>query len=144
MALTRSDVLTVALILSLGLNIYEVLKEFPHCDDTNRYADKEQKYGGQEVSADWATDRVNAYREAHRGDVSIYKTTGFMMSKKVFDKIFDERKNNTLCMDLVENESNILSLVVKGTYTDSTEITPGPASGIYINQSMCPADCSKY
>jgi len=144
MAIEKSDVLTIALILSLGLNIYEILNKFPHCDDTDRYSPKELSYGGEEVTSDWAKDRIYAYRSAHERDPSIYKTTGFMMSKKVFDKIFDEKRFNTLSLDLVENENNILTLVVKGTMTDSTLITTGTKSGIFINQSMCPADCSQY
>ena len=89
MEITRSDVLTLALILSLGLNIYDVLKRFPHCDDTDRFSDKELPFGGNEVSHTWAKDHVEAYREAHATDVTPYQTTGFMLSKKVFDKIFD-------------------------------------------------------
>ena len=67
-----------------------------------------------------------------------------MLSKKVFDKIFDNTTLNTLCVDLIENDEKVLSIVVKGITTDSTEITTGLHSGIFINQSMCPADCSQY
>lgn len=144
MEITRSNVLTLALILSLGLNIYDVLIRFPHCDDTDRFSDKELPFGGNEVSHTWAKDHVEAYREAHATDETPYQTTGFMLSKKVFDKIFDNTTLNTLCVDLIENDEKVLSIVVKGITTDSTEITTGLHSGIFINQSMCPADCSQY
>jgi hypothetical protein len=143
MTITKDNVLTLALILSIGLNIYEMLKEYPHCDDTNRYSMKASTFGGLEISKDWATRKINAYREDHVADRTIYQTTGFMVSKKALDKIFDSPGFNTLCIDLVQNDDNILSLIVKGTITDSTEIKSDVSSGIFINQSMCPTDCSQ-
>jgi hypothetical protein len=144
MKITVSTVLTFALVLSLGLNIYEILKTFPHCDDTGRYPDKESFYGGVAVSESWAQEHVDTYREAHSRDETIYKTTGFMLSKKVFDIIFDEPTKNTLTVDIVENDSHELSIVVRGVTTDSTAIDRGSGSSIFLNQTMCPNDCPQY
>jgi hypothetical protein len=144
MKLTESTVLTIGLVLSLGLNIYEILKDFPHCDDTGRYPGKESYYGGVEVSDSWAEEHVDGYRESHSRDETIYKTTGFMFSKKAIDIIFDEATKNTLSIDLVENDSHELAIVVKGITTDSTAVGRGDGSGIFLNQTLCPNDCSQY
>ncbi len=144
MASTETKVLTVALILSLGLNVYELLNQFPHCNDTDRYGEKEDDLGGLGVTDEWAYNHVSAYRTEHARDESIYKTTGFMFSKKALDKIFDATTVNTLTIDLIENDKNELAIVIKGVTTNNTNINTNESSTVFLDQTMCPNDCADY
>ena len=144
--ITKSDILTLALLLSVGLNIYEMTKDLcpAYCNDEGRYPDREQAFGGAEVEESWAKNHILRFREEHVGDLTYYKTTGFMLSKKAIDNIFNQPLLNTLCLDLIVDDHDVLSLIAKGTVTDSTMIDCSIKDGIFINQSMCPNDCSQY
>lgn len=92
---------------------------------------------------------MNDYYLANKDRKDVYKTTGFTMSKNVFDKIFSDERNtkiNTVRLDLAIYNGK-LSLVAKGIQRTNTGLkyvlAPNKPTRIYINQSMCPADCAE-
>jgi hypothetical protein len=107
------------------------------------YQDPEYKGGGKSITPENASDLVAAYRAAHEKDDGLYKTTGFFLSKRMFDKIFCDPQVNSVNIDLVDNNGQ-LQIVVSGEISDSTEIDDEAASVIFINELHCPNDCSQW
>jgi hypothetical protein len=166
----KMNVILIALVISLGLNIYgicllrcgfgcentcekgksksgtrEILQSF--CDNGGRYDNENENKGGQELSYEEALAQVNDYYSKHKDRNDEYKTTGFILSKKAFDKIFSDDKElvNSVRLDLILIKDE-LHIVAKGIVRKNTGLNyVDPAkepSRIYINQSMCPADCN--
>jgi hypothetical protein len=148
----KKDVIIVALSIALVALVIKEIKYpcpvCPPCSDVciekDRYSTAEKDGGGREIDLATATSLVNEYRRARAGDPAPYSTTGFMLSKKVFDNIFSECSLNSVFMDLVVESGGKLAIVLRGAKTENTAVTTGASSGIYINQSMCPIDCLAY
>jgi hypothetical protein len=144
---TILKLLVIAVVLSFGFSISKTTEggDTPgYCKNDKRYSAQEQGGGGREVTAEWAKDAVKKYRDEHSDNNSPYYTTGFWLSKKAFEKIFDSEDVNAMTIDLVIDEDGKLKVVAKGINTDKTGIESPVNSGIFISQSLCPNDCASY
>lgn len=142
---TRQVLILIALAVSVGFNVYSVSSGEPEvspCDNSRRYTN-ETSGGGSEISAAGAKGMVSEYRANHVEDKTEYKTTGFVMSKRIFDELFKNPTANALTLDLVSSEGQ-LNLVVKSTSTNKTGIDARAGSGVFVLQSFCPDDCSAW
>lgn len=113
--------------------------QWSFCDNDGRFDPNDLHRGGEEVNTDWAKTQVMNYRTAHEKEI-----TGFLFSKKVFDHIFNssDTKINMVRFDLILN-SKTPYLIARGVSTDFSEVTlNGKEDRVFINQSMCPADCN--
>ncbi len=173
---SKMNILLIVLLISLGINIYELLLlkrcclschgnegtcenntvspnglldtdllKPKHCEDIGRYSPKDTARGGEEIDSASATVMIENYRFAHSTDTTIYRTTGFSFSKKVFDKIFDHKnsKLNMIRFDLI-TKNDSLFLIAKGISTNYSEITttiPFINGGMFLSRSFCPFDC---
>jgi len=162
----KMNLLLLALLISLGLNIYEITllnkcnsicekedkedktKKDPEpvpgtagwtfCNNEGRFDPNDLHRGGEEKDTKWAETLVMNYRASHKEQI-----TGFLFSKKVFDHIFNSSntKTNMVRFDLVILDKPYL--IAKGVSTSFSEITlNGKNDRVFINQSMCPADCN--
>jgi hypothetical protein len=116
-----------------------------HCDDSKRFTSS----GGStatEIPAAQAKSWTDEYRRAHEIDISIFHITGFRISKKALNKIFDDPLVNCITMDLYDNEGVNLGMVMKGIVSDKSDITLDPAvnSSVFNLTSYCPSDCGQY
>ncbi len=167
----KTNLILLLLIISIGLNIYSytIIKsnnyiirdvdkrlntrtdvrtgeEWTFCNNETRFDVENSNKGGKEIEYDDARTKVKAYYEKHKNDNNEYKTTGFIFSKKVFDRIFsDENKGiNSVRLDLIEDNKQLF-LVAKGLSRKYTGLIyleePQKTSRIYVDQSMCPNDC---
>ena len=173
--IAKINFLLILLIISVGINIYcitilidakksadLILNELDEIDSTldvnnssafctndGRFDDEDANLGGEELLFEDAFKIMNDYYLANKDRDDEYQTTGFTMSKNVFDKIFSDERNkklNTVRLDLAIYNGK-LSLIAKGIQRTNTGLNylpaPNDPSRIYINQSMCPADCAE-
>ena len=155
-------ILLLSLLILLGL--YEIIKleklnedliekindllpkESGACNNDSRYSTKEF-LNAEEVGVDDANTWIGDYRKAHEDDVSIYKTTGFHISKKALDSIFSRNlRANSVTFNLINQGDSALGLVVAGVRSDSSDIQFNATlnSSIFRVNSMCPLDCCFY
>lgn len=113
------------------------------CAPDNRYMSAEEDGGGHDIKQVDAKGLVEAYREAHKDDETMYKTTGFHISYKALEDIFTNCENNTLAIDLVEIGGE-LRVVLSGYQTAKTKITTPYGSHIYTCDRICPLDCNTW
>ncbi len=140
---TRHLLIMIAFVVSIGFNVYSFNSGEPEvspCDNTKRYS-KEVAGGGKEVAKGEIDALVAAYREAHSGDQTEYKTTGFVLSKRIFDELYKNGEANAITIDLIVDKGQ-LNLAVKAIQTTKTGIDKTAGSGLYILQTFCPDDCS--
>jgi hypothetical protein len=139
---SKSNILLFALILSLGLNIYEVLRDsgLTFCDNSGRFDDHALVGGGTEIPTADAKNLVMKYRDAHPNP----EVTGVVFSKLVFDNIFNDPAINSVTFDLVMPDDKNYNLIVKGYKSSTTEITCSQKNSIFIAQTICPSDCSSW
>jgi hypothetical protein len=169
----KMNLVLLILLFSLGINVYQLtllkkctsecydmkdssnieccdtssannIIDWSFCENKGRFDGEKSSKGGIETDEVSAKEDVMAYRKAHVNDQTVYTTTGFLFSKKVFDHIFNnpDQKINTVRFDLIVKDKK-LSLIAKGISTDFTDITynNNKTSRVFINQSMCPIDC---
>ncbi len=148
---TKSTILLVLLLLSLGYNyyLYErcennlMIPDKGACDNTDRFS-KNEIVGADEVSLSDAKTMVEEYQTANPSDVNGIPPTGYVLSKHVFDSIFVDMDYNSVSLDFVTYQDK-KTLVVKGMKTDSTKIAGAPTPDhVYIVQSFCPKNCSSW
>lgn len=121
-------------------------KDSGACNNDERYS-KEELLNAEEVGVDDANNWIGAYREAHRGETSIYKTTGFHISKKAIDSIFSRNlRANSITFNLINQGDTSLGLIVAGVRSDSSDIRFNTTlnSSVFRVNSMCPVDCCFY
>jgi hypothetical protein len=142
-SITRCDIILFALLLSLGLNIYEAYRLSVVTTGDTEYSLVEQPLGGKEISKTDADKLIMDYRKLHDPEIdkTIYKTTGWLFSKKALDNIFENKDLNTLNIDLVQHDDS-LKIIFQGRHSDKTEIETKVGNSIFIVQTMCPSDCS--
>jgi hypothetical protein len=135
---TKCNILLFALILSLGLNIYEVLRDsgLSYCDDDGRYPLLEGQGGGADIKYDDAKKLVDTYRENHKTQFS-----GVVFSKHVLEEIFSDVTKNSFSIDLVELPDKSINAIICGQKSDNTLISDTYNSRIFIAQTLCPSDC---
>jgi hypothetical protein len=142
---TTHLLILVAFALSVGFNVYSFNsggEPVSPCDNNDRYKN-EVAGGGKEVDVSWLEPLVTSYRNAHKDDKTPYKTTGFILSKRVFDELFTDGNVNALSLNLIDNDGQ-LNLAVKAINTTKTQIEKKDNTGVYILQSFCPDDCSAW
>ncbi len=133
------------LLLSLVFNVYALTVGNPDvspCDNTNRYKN-EVAGGGIEMTSDSLKQMVENYRNQHLEDKTEYKTTGFVLSKKIFDEVFKDGSMNALSFDLVV-DSGQLNLAIRAIQTTKTEIDTKAGTRLFLGQAFCPTDCSSW
>lgn len=142
---TKHTLILVAFIVSLGFNVYSVNSGDPEvspCDNTGRYND-ELAGGGMDMPVSSLKTLVLSYKTAHQEDRTAYKTTGFMLSKRMCDELFKNAAANALTLDLFVDNGQ-LNLAVKATHTAKSGIDQKAGTGYYILQTFCPDDCSAW
>ena len=142
---TTHKLILVALVLSLGFNVYSLNSGSPlvsPCDNDERYK-TEVAGGGKQVDVAWLETQVTAYRDAHKDDTTPYKTTGFILSKRVFDELFTDGKLNAISLSLIEDKGQ-LNLGIKAITTTKTKLDKDANTNVYIIQSFCPDDCAAW
>ncbi|MBK6986776.1 MAG: hypothetical protein IPH33_00225 [Bacteroidetes bacterium] len=142
---TRNLLILIAFVVSLGFNVYSFnsgAQEVSPCDNTNRYIN-EVSGGGMEVAKSEIEQLVAGYRQAHIEDPTPYKTTGFILSKRIFDELFKDGDVNALSLNLIVDKDQ-LNIAVKSIKTTKTGIDKKTGSGLYILQTFCPDDCSAW
>ena len=142
---TKHKLFLIILFVSLGINLYSAASgelDVSPCDDTYRYTD-EVAGGGIEIAFTDVKTLVQAYQNAHKDDKTAYKTTGFILSKKVCDELFKNSTANVLTLDLIEQDGQ-LNLAVKATHNAKSGIDTKAGSRIFVMQTFCPSDCSSW
>ncbi len=142
---TKHKLFLFIIIVSLGINLYSAASselDVSPCDDSSRYTD-EVAGGGIEIAFADIKAMVLAYKNAHKNDSTVYKTTGFVLSKKVCDELFKNSTANSLTLDLIEQDGQ-LNLAVKATHNAKSGIDTKSGSRIFISQTFCPSECSSW
>ncbi len=142
---TKHLLILIAFVVSIGFNVYSITSGNPEvspCDNTNRYGN-EAAGGGVELAKEEIKSLVENYRNAHKGDEGEYKTTGFVLSKRIFDDLFKDGSLNALSLNLVVDKGQ-LNLAVKAIQTTNTAIDKKTGSGLYVLQTFCPDECSAW
>lgn len=140
---TKTLLLIMALLISVGLNVYSFNsgeQEVSPCDDSQRYND-EVAGGGMEMSVSDLKYMVTNYKNSQKDERSPYKTTGFILSKKVCDELFKNPTNNALSMDMFVKDGQ-LNLAIRGIHTTHSAIDAKTGSNHFVIQTFCPSDCS--
>ncbi len=99
---TTHKLVLLAFIASMGFIVYSITAGGPDvspCDNSQRYND-ETAGGGLEVPVADLKPKVLAYRESHINEKTPYKTTGFLLSKRIIDELFKNATDNVLLLDL--------------------------------------------
>ena len=113
-----------------------------YCDNSRRYP-SDGKTGAVEVDSAFARTLVNAYRGKHVGDRTIYKTTGFQITKQVLDNIFENTDLNAITFDLVESEG-ALNIVIKGIRSQNCNVNILKNNSIFMTKILCPTECQNW
>ena len=139
---SNNNYLLVALIVSLGVNIYGLFIDTApaYCDNAGRFDPHPLFDGGREIETDSAKNYVEQYAVLHPDP----ETRGFTLSKLVFDNIFNDPTLNSVTIDLINTDDKTLIIIVKGAKVSKTEISREYTNSIFIAQTLCPIDCSKW
>ncbi len=138
-------ILFFLLLGSLSANFYLFNRddEYPKpCDNTDRYS-KEEEIGVLRIKESDGAEYVGRYRTEYPPDQNHEHPTGYVLTKRVFDEIFENTDINSVTLDLVTYNDN-LTLVVKGYKTNMTKIGGDGDNRIYLIKTFCPDNCSQW
>ncbi len=147
---SKSTILLVLLLASLGYNYYlyercennMMAPDKGACDNTKRYSQNEE-LSATEISFNEAKTIVEQYRNDFPADQLGNPPTGYILSKRIFDSIFDSLEINSVTLDFVTYQEK-KALVVRGMITDSTKVDGSVNSGVYVLKCYCPFSCSSW
>lgn len=135
--------LSIALLISLGYNVYSGSTAVSPCDDSRRYS-SETAGGGADMALTEMSALVQEYKTARAENKDEFKTTGFLISKRVCDDLFSNPTTNALTLDLFVKDGQ-LNLAIRGTHTTKSGIEKKSASADgYVVRTFCPDDCSTW
>ena len=137
MKLTRIEYLLFVIVLSILLNIYCLIRlsERKSCSH-GLYKETEKPLGGTEIDTDRAKELVANYEKKHPAP----EIRGFMLSRKAFDEILDD-KINSIVFYLIGDKPEEIRIVARGVNSENTGITTDYGNNIFVCQSLCPTDC---
>ena len=138
--LVLSSTLVSGILFSNNVKAQEPLPGY--CDNSKRYPST-GKIGAVEVDSVVAKTLVLAYRTKHSTDRTVYKTTGFQITKQVLDNIFEDTDLNTITIDLVESEG-ALKIVIKGIRSQNCNVNILKNNSIFMTSSFCPTECQNW
>lgn len=147
---SKSTILLVLLLASLGYNYYlyercennMMAPDKGACDNTDRFS-KDELPAATEVSFEEAKVMVDEYKTSNPPNDEGNPPTGYVLSKHIFDSIFEDMNFNSVSLDFVTYQDK-KTLVVKGMKTDSTKVDGSVNSGVYVLKCYCPFSCSSW
>lgn len=136
-------ILIILLLTSVTYNFYLASQSnylIGPCDNQDRYDDHETE-GAIGIKKDEAKDLVLKYRNDFPPEQNNERPTGYVFTKRMFDKIFMHDQINSVTLDLVTYHDKV-SLVVREYKTLQTKLGGDESDNIYVIQSFCTDQCS--
>lgn len=138
-------ILLLLLTVSVIFNVYhfasvtETYTVPPACNDEYRYLD-EKYVGAISVNYNYADSLVKDYRI--KMNSTLERPSGFIITKRLIDEIFQDSSLNSLSLDLIMLEDSLKAIVI-GHKTPYTKLErQGDSESVYLVKSFCPKDCA--